>query len=414
MSLALLVYVIVFFSLFLLNKRISKTWIDTFFYIMGPYVAIVLINNMFFAKIGFVSVSNNSIVIYIMTTIIFFVGKVIGDLLSDNYIITISERPIVKRYSIVKINLIRKIHTIALLCIFADLFIRIQRYGLINISKGLEEYSTNTLASHLLITLVPFIVILIENWIKEHKMLDIILALLGCFVTLMTFVKYNLIIIFLIVLIYLLMKWPKMFMKIVPVVISAIVGAFVLNYLINFMANGSQLTSSFIFYHLWGYISGGIVNLDKGIACFDGNNNISLGKWFLSMFMATPNMFINKMGLPVYSYSFESLMPSFSLGMSSSNVISIAGTAYIQSNLVEYICFVVGWGFVNEFIYKKSLKTNNMGFQLAASTFLGFNLLSFFGCFFVLSAPWEQIIQTIIIFGILGKKENNKSINKHV
>lgn len=414
MSWVLFLYVIVFFALYFLNKKISKTWFDAFFYVMGPYVTIVLMNNIIFTRIGFVDVSDKSIVIYLMTTIVFFVGKIFGDLLADKYIFTLTGHQIVKKNSVVSIKLIRTIHIGALVCIFVDLFIRIEQFGLKNISMGMEEYSTYTLASHLLLTIVPFTVILIENWIKEHKIIDAILALLSFFVTLMTFVKYNVIIIFLIIFIYLLMKWPKLFLKIVPIVVGAIVSAFVLNYLINFMANGNQITSSFLFYHLWGYISGGIVNLEKGTIYFEGNSNISLGKWFLSMFMATPNMFINKMGLPVYSYSFERLVPNFDLGMSSSNVINIAGTVYIQSNLIEYILFVLGWGFINEFIYKKSLKTNNIGFRLVASTFLGFNLLSFFGCFFVLSAPWEQMIQTIVIFGILSKINKNKNVNMYL
>lgn len=394
-----------FCGLLFTNYKRKGTIFDPFFFVMGPYVVLIAINNIFMTGLGFFKISGSAILLHIIAMLLFFVGYYFADYLvaSNVRLGTVATNKCSKNTNMDTVKLLLIIaHGILLI----DRIYRLAAYGAVNFIAG-GEYGPSSIPAHTEILIVPLSIILLENDIiaagKKNRTSIILVAISALFLF-STFIKYHIISGILIAVVFIGMKHPKLFTKIGMLCIGLVVAFFVGNYAVSFFAQDLAPDVSFYIKHLWGYIAGGTINLDGAVAFFDQNDTqLSIGKWLASMVTSFPNMFYYKLfGNNLINYSFHVLMPNFDLGASDSNVLSVLAAAYCQTNKFVFGIFMLGWGFLCQWVYASALKRNEERGLLIASIFIGFNLLSFFASFFELSHPWEMMIQTFLIYYILS------------
>lgn len=413
MSFVLFLYIVLNCAILLFNNVKSRL-LNSYFYVMVPYLVVIVLNNLVFSHFGFNRISDNTIWIHILASMLFFIGNYVYDQFKVKYVsksaIKKSQEP--KKYNY---NLIRFIVVVSQVFVLCDLFVRIVMYGFDNISSGLEQYSSLFISSHLCILLVPLSIMLIEDYFSSKNKIDIVLNIVTIFILFSSFTKYHVISYFIIVFIYICSKKPNLIFKIGLCLCGIVFISFCLNYILSFIFTGTSIKLDFFINHFWTYISGGTINIQNGISYYHGKET-SLALWLLSMALSFPSIFLNKIfKSSIISYNFDRSHPVWPIGNTSSNVISFVGSVYIQSNIISYMMFIFVWGILCEFASDCSTNSISMISKITSTIFIGYSFLSFFSNFFVLSNPWEMmLLSAVAIFLVQENSFISKFYNKYI
>ena len=392
----------VFLGLIWIAKKTCGTVYNGFFFVMGPYVFIILIDNLLFKNMGFNPVRDKAISVYLMTMLLFFVGSSIGTLLASNI------KTDFKIYRLSDINA----GTLRAVCIFSEVFVmldillHIARYGISRFVSGEDSTNRSSISAHLTLLIIVLCVLLFDYYLENRHKIDLFLLLAAFGIIFSSFKKYHIISTLLIIFIYISVRWPKYIKKLGIVTLTLIVFFFMTNYVLNFLAtNVTGVPKDFYMNHLWGYIAGGVLNLDAALDYFGTQSyHLSLGAWIIQMITAFPSLITNKLfGFTFTDYTFYLRVPFFSLGGDNiSNVLCIPAAACVQGNAASYSLFSVFFGAVVEYAFIRAKTNQSVRSLLTASIFLSFCMLSFFASFFELIGPWEEMIIASLIVPILS------------
>lgn len=398
MTITLFLLLCTYIILLIINKVIRKKVVDAFFLVMSPYVFIIGINNLFMTKIGFDSISEKIIVVHLIGIILFFFGSVIGNYWTRAYHI----KPLLKptTYNDINYNTLIKLTVLLIILIGIGKSLLIRQYGIKGFISAGDTLRMESIFQHLELLLYPSIIMLFDRYLETKKKKYLLLVGIAALLFFSSFIKYHIISLFIATYIYVIVRKPQYTVKFGIIIGSLIVTAFVSNYLVNFISNSIVVKNQFYFNHLWGYVGGSTIVIEKVENYLDDPGNYSIVLWLWQMITSLPSMFTRKLcGFVISDYDFSTTLPTFNIGKSNTNVVGILGSAYLQGHYVPFGLFMIGWGIIVQSVYVRTINPmkNEVRATLVGSIFLAFNVLSFFSSFFVLSAPWEMMVWAALL-----------------
>lgn len=417
MVLALIALLSVYLLVLVIKKLANFSIFDGFFFVMSPFVFIILLNNVFFYKIGFFLIPTEIINLHTLAVALFGFGSLIVDMRRQ----MIKVQPLFHEYQTPNLHLpsLCLIAIGSILVVLLDIVLRVRSYGLANVLATAEGTEQGSIAAHLTLLLNPLSVLLFDYYCEKKKKVCLFLWALALACVFATFIKYHIISAVLTLAIYIIIRRPALVKKVIVIAGIGIVLFFVLNYAIGFNVRDIEVETSFYLKHLWKYLVGGtgnITNLQTYLAGYDVE--LSFWDWLLAIFTSFWDMFTLKFfGVEISDYQFSTVLPYFPLnvaGDETSNVISFLGAVYLHTGLLGFMFFTVLWGILVQAVYSIAKESRSLASILPASVFLAYNMLSFFSCYWELSNPMETIILAFVLFFFLPKERKKKKKGLHV
>lgn len=410
----MLILIIVFILIQIINYHImGRKLLNASFIIMGPYVIIACLNNLFFVDIGFLSITQNTFLFLVACEILFYIGDYLGQLCSMRFKYS---QQYVREPSDHMLKIISVKYYILIVCCL-QIIVLLQHLHVGGYSGMLANdfalFQPRGIMAHLLLSIKPLTAVLFYEWTKNKKNLSMIsIVLLAIVVTASSFIKYHIISLVLFIFIYICLNEPKKFIKSGILVMGFVFSCFILNYFISFLMRNIGVNTDFYLLHLWKYIAGGTINTDL-ILENQAMYALPTTAWMKDFFMPLPAMFISKV-IPGYSSKefFLEMLPVTITGAEASNVISMLGFLACQSSVIFGGIFIIIWGWCASMILRIALYTKGPVVMSFASVFLTYNILSFFSSFFRLSSPWEELVWSIVIIYLF--KRNIKITRRRI
>lgn len=395
------IFILIFVCIFttIVEYKLTKRWFTPSALLGWPFVIVILMINIIGEKYKFYSISVHTIDQIIIGIIFFSIGSIFANIIKKGnkikfYKLSRFNGDLDSRINII-VNYTYVVATITLI----RLAIYMNKYGVDNFiaTDGAEGVLMSGIFSHLLLSVYPLTAIITSYAIRKKKYSYLVPVILIIGLVYFTFVKYHLIVLVLIIIIYLNIENPKMFYRTIPVLIIAPVIIFIVNYLSKFNASGVQVKEGYIFNHLINYLSGGLIynSVNPNFVY----NNYGITEIVIMMFMVIPNLFTNLLfGFKYYSYE---PLPFVSMGLNgeSGNVLNTISFLFTSREFIATCFIIMIWGFILGLLYTK-VKIN---YSLLATVY-SFTLLSFYATFYVLTPPWEMIIFSIIMPRLFIKK----------
>ncbi|UQZ84337.1 hypothetical protein SK3146_03583 [Paenibacillus konkukensis] len=402
--------IFIFFSIVIIEYMKRKTILNIHTLIMGPYVAVAILNNWIATKFGYNEVSKDSLIIIIYAIIIFYFGSSYCSFLIK-YKSRIKSCTNVDHEDHFSINMrhIQVYITIVLSVRFLDLVSGFLLGGYSKmIENDFEAMQLSGVPAHLMLSIYPLLAILFYQWLRQKKKSYLVLVILASILSFASFIKYHVISLFLIIFIYCAIKNKKYFIKGARIMIISVISIFFLNYFISFIMRSLEMSNDFYIYRLWTYIAGGSITLNaipNSVA-----SNYDVLDWLTKTFRPLPNMLIYSIHGPIpfddIGIGYQIIGYGTSTGrILETNVINFLGEIYATDSFAFFILAVFLWGVICQFVYERAVNQKNEKYKLFAAVFLTYSMLSFFANYFSLSATWESLIWATIIFPIFKSKQ---------
>lgn len=414
MALALITLLSAYLLVLILKKLANFSIFDGFFFVMSPFVFIILLNNLFFYKIGFHKIESDIVYLHALAVAVFGLGSLLVDMRRQ----MIKVQPVLMKYETPDLRL-SWLYTIvigAIAIVFLDIVMRVQAHGLANVLATAQGTEQGSIAAHLTLLLNPLSVLLFDYYCEKKNKACLFLWAIALVCVFATFIKYHIISAVLTLAIYIIIRRPSLVKKVIIVAGIGIVLFFVLNYAIGFNVRDIEVETSFYLKHLWKYLAGGttnITNLEQYIVGY--KIELSFGDWLLAILTSFWDMFSLKLfGVEISDYQFSTVLPYFPLnieGDETSNVISFLGAVYLHTGIVGFVVFTFIWGILVQAVYTTAKESRSLAAVLPASVFLAYNMLSFFSCYWELSNPMETIILAFVLFFFLPKRKTKKTLH---
>lgn len=414
MALALITLLSAYLLVLILKKLANFSIFDGFFFVMSPFVFIILLNNLFFYKIGFHKIESDIVYLHALAVAVFGLGSLLVDMRRQ----MIKVQPVLMKYETPDLRL-SWLYTIvigAIAIVFLDIVMRVQAHGLANVLATAQGTEQGSIAAHLTLLLNPLSVLLFDYYCEKKNKACLFLWAIALVCVFATFIKYHIISAVLTLAIYIIIRRPSLVKKVIIVAGIGIVLFFVLNYAIGFNVRDIEVETSFYLKHLWKYLAGGttnITNLEQYIVGY--KIELSFGDWLLAILTSFWDMFSLKLfGVEISDYQFSTVLPYFPLnieGDETSNVISFLGAVYLHTGIVGFVVFTFIWGILVQAVYTTAKESRSLAAVLPASVFLAYNMLSFFSCYWELSNPMETIILSFVLFFFLPKRREKKALH---
>lgn len=420
------VFIIEYFVLHMIRKKAASA----FLYVMGMYVAIVLINNLFAVKYGFFLIKNETIFVLIGGVSLFFVGIVIENFFNQakyNRKIGNIQNSVLNGEIQFNKEILLNDNQWKFVLIYCSVVVIISlgrialdytRYGLTYLTDDdLTNIKSTGLVAHLLISVYVLAPVLLHQRLVTGKKKYSIVYVLILLTAFLSFVKYHVISILLFSYFYITVKNPKYRKRAFIILLAFIVVAFFSNYILGFMVRSIYIgneagTIPYLIKHLWTYISGGTINFNLII------NNLQVdydGSDFLISFLyPIGNMFYHRfIGLDIANPCsipyIETMYPKVA-NDKWSNVLCSMGYIYGNGNLFWFSIIMILWGFITSYMYKLMKTTNKTNVLLCCCCYFSYNVLSFFGHYWGATvAPVEGMIFALAFPVILNRYGNKKS-----
>lgn len=364
-----------------------------------PYICVIILNRIVGENYGFIEINNNTIQQINLGILFFLLGSVIAIVIKNRYY---KSNNSIDRNVVYNMKRMYVYVMIVAIVTFVRLIIYILRYGMqyFLVSDGVNGILMTGVLCHLLLSTYPLIPILVAYAIKKKSLLYSIPVILILFLTYFTFVKYHIISLILIIIIYINIENKSMFYKTLPVLLVLPVCIFFMNYIMNFHAREIQAETEFLLNHLFNYLSGGLIynSIDPGFTY----NNYGIIELIIMFFMVIPNLFLNAL----FNVKFYDFQPLAFLSMGSNNeygnVLNTISFLFSSKNLIGTFIVIVCWGFL-----VSSISSKSKGRYPLMSVVYSFTLLSFYATFLVLAPPWEMIIFSLIVpnLFLINKKQ---------
>lgn len=399
-------FISIFFLLFILSKRITRSLYNPFFLVMGPYAFIVSFNNFVAVRYGFYEISDLAIFYLLFGMLLFFIGFLLAEIYSAFLIPNLkrfsTQKSFIFNYNLNAINLFVLVSAVLLLFRILIIFLR---YGGEHLVEA--EVLSSGFFGHLSVIAIVFVPILLDAGLRTAKKRFFIAVALLLLSTFFSFTKYHVIFPIIYIFIYLTIEYRVNFFKPLFFASIIIVTLFFLNYVVSFFIKGRYAEMSFLLNHIWKYIAGGTINFNLFVhnPIFEYN---SVDFLFVSI---TPimNMILQKLGFPVFTANKPPFLESFpevsSIG-GGSNVLCTVGLIYGDGNIFWFTFFMILQGFLLSFFWKLATKTRSASIKLFGCVVMAFSTLSFFANYWGLSRSWLTVFWALLLplFFIKKKK----------
>ena len=378
------------------QKRIEKNWVNLISILMGPYVPIVLINNIYAYQKGFDRISDKVLIMILLSFLLFFAGfKTINInrvLFNEN-----DNRYRLQLYNFDKMYIF--LIGVGILGTIKALILYLQGSFFSDIDE-MEGEMGRGLIGHLLLasySVFPiYFLYLTYNW-SIKKIIPIILILV---VTFSSFVKYNIIGIFVSTFIFLAIYKKSILTKSIFLLIGFVLFVFYANYAVSFATKGSAMTNDFIINHFWMYLSGSLLH-DNYIFTQGVRPGVDVFYKLGTFVFALPNMFLDKLfDTRLFPHQSQEEMSISDFG-ETSNVVDAIGYLYpSKGDTIDFILFAIVvflLGVLFSAIYKRHMKISKLYDVFIANFLCYFVFFSFFGTFYINPAPWEILAYSLFI-----------------
>ncbi len=407
-------------TMILISYYISHNIINTVSVFMAPYMVIVPINNLIMVNRGFFSISDQ--VLYMIGGCFFciFIGyilanAIVGVKVPKNTDMTQLIKS--KKFSRYRIgDMLKYVLFVEIVAGFRFLMV-VLRHGITYIpTSAFEGYMIHGSLGHLLLTAYPIIPVLFLYWLKNKDRIVYLLAtVLFVGLVFLTFVKYHIIGLFVLIFFFVALEDRKYVKKGVVIVSAVAISAFVLNYVISFFLRGtiSKVSNDYYINHLWNYMAGSLI-YDNRIFTAGILTDISILRKIWVIIFTVPNAFLyGFFGVRLF-YSGKGLQycPVGNNG-EYGNVVDTFGNFFISSKgkILDLMCLVVFLiliGVVFTLIYNRAVMKSRQ-LRVTVCIFMTFFMFfSFFGAFYTLLPPWEILAWSVMDIYIFDKRKGIK------
>lgn len=392
------IFLIITISMVIYQYRREKNWVNLISLFIGPYIPLVFLNNFFIYKDGFYVISDKVLIMLLSAFILFFCGTLFFKPTHNKIVADNNYKILLQRYNFKRMTLF--LSFISLCGLVKIIFM--YRSGAFDASNfdDSEGIMGEGPVGHLLLMSYSVLPIYVLNIIENKKWIYFSPVFVIFLVTFCTFIKYNIIGVFVTMFIFFAIHRKDLLKRAVAGLLGFVGVAFWGNYAISFALAGNELEAKFMYGHFWKYLCGSLI-YDNYIFESGVRPGIDSGYKLMTFLCALPNMFISK-------FFDTSFYPHIRQGENYicdfgewSNVVDAIGYLYPSKCGFFAILF---WGIAIFFIgiyfsylYKKHIRIYDR-FDMFIVVFLCyFVFFSFFGTFYVNSSPWEILVYSIFI-----------------
>ena len=391
-------------SLIYLQKIREGNWVNLISILMGPYFLIVLFNNLYVYKLGFYIISDDTLILLLSSFFMFYIGTLVANIRKTMYTEEKCRR-MLENYNMAKMNLFLTI--VAVVGLLKVLFA--YRQGIFQTDfDEMEGYVTSGILGHLLFasfSVLPiYVLYCIEK--KSYKLTIPVVAIF--FVTFCGFIKYTIMGLLVSTFLFIAQYRVNLIKKSMILLLFFVVFFFFANYALGFAIAGSEVDPSFYLGHFWKYFSGSVIycnyNFTSGISV-----GIDMGTKFMTFLCALPNMFLSIFAEPLFPYKLLPMLPVSNFG-EESNVVDAVGYLFPSKadeiDIVLFYLLMCLIGSLFAFLYKKHNSIHKKYFDTFLSNLMCYFLFfSFFGTFYVNSAPWEILVWSMFFPNYFVKRK---------
>lgn len=412
-----LVFLLCCVIMIIADNKITHRWINITTVLAIPYALIIPVNNLYMVKYGFYEIGDDVMWMLLGGIFCIFIGSN-----AAHYLQSYRKSATGLHASLKKQNKIEYLKWGPMLH-YAWAVIAVTFFRLVYIiSKegvsflGGEDFSgmlTSGLLGHFLLTSTPLIPVMFYYWLVNKKEKQYLLtALLLVLLFFMTFVKYH--VIGIIIATYLLVSFEDhRYLKPGAILLGILAtGAFIFNYIVSFFLRGviGNVSTSFYFQHLWGYISGSLI-YDNYI--FEKGIRVGTSIFYkLGTFLCSPiNLFLNILaGIRLFPHTKQKHLLIGANG-ERGNIVDAIGYLFPSKgramDIFTFCLVMVIIGYVFSVIYNfGSHKSGRKKvFPVLLIYFLTYFVsLSFFGTFYINSVPYEILFWCWFMMLIFDKR----------
>ena len=399
-----LIFSFIFF--WYLSKKLTGTVFNSFLLIMGPYLIIIIINNIFAYKFGFFKISNGAILVHLLAFSSFFAGAaykvgIINPLknkLNRKRHFASSQIDINDPSFLRFINIF--VTVVGLLCL-ANIFLSFRTLNSVG-GGNLEHLAAKGVLGHLLLGARIFVPILLDVGLQKKNKRYLFSSILIIIVTFSSFIKYHIIGLTLYLYSYFFWKNRKKIIKYTFLLIIGVFALFSVNYIIDFLSKGLTYDfygSDYYVRKFWHYIAGGTIKVNDLV----GNETVTYNMFdfIIHNAAAYPNMFIQKVGLDVIEpFGHFGTVEGFTpIGYNiNSNVISFLGQMYNNGAIMPFVFLTFLFGLIAQSCWDAIRFSSKVNKVLSSSIIFSFFLFSFFhNMWRGAIQPWELTIFAYIL-----------------
>lgn len=380
-------------------------WVNLISVFMGPYIPLVFLNNFFVYKNGFDKINDDVLVMILTSFIVFFSGSLLFKVKKNSTNKEEDNVSKLSRYDFKKMQTF--LIFIGLIGIVKIIILYLQGSFSSNIDD-VEGVMGGGAIGHLLLASYSLLPIYFMYWTYNRKLTILMPIILIMIVTFSSFVKYNIIGLFVSFFLFLALYRKSVLKRSLLILVSFVGVVFYVNYAISFVVVGNDMTTQFILNHFWMYIAGSLI-YDNYIFLYGIRPGIGVFYKLGTFIFALPNMFLEK----TFDFKLFPHVRQEDLSISdfgeTSNVVDAIGYLYpSKCDVLEVIIFYVILfilGALMAYIYKKHMKSSKYYDVFIVNFLCYFVFFSFFGTFYINSAPWEILIYSIFIPKLFIKNE---------
>lgn len=407
-----LLFDLLVFSLIYLQYHRENNWINMISVLTAPYALFATLNNFFFVKLGFFKITNQTLLMLGVSFTLFFIGGFAFNIRVKPQISEKNNIEILNNYDLT--NMVLLLYLIGIIGFIKLGIVIVSGAFSANGIHSVEGVLGSGAVGHLLLLSYSITPIVFLAWIEKRKMYLLIPVLLIAAITFFSLIKNNIIGFIMGIFLFITYYKKSLMKKALIICVTLIATVFVGNYLFTFLVSKTEAAPTFYVNHLIVYCSGSMIN-DGKIFTEGIRIETDLGYKIMTALMGFPNMFISKL-FGQFVFPFESLN-EMNVGSSygqTSNVLDSFGYFYPSKgtiiDILMYGLFVIIIGMIFSIVYYKS-SYEKRGFNVFICNFMTyFVAFSFFGTFYILSAPWEILIYSSVIPYVFYKPKRRISI----
>lgn len=409
----LFIAAIVFLMGMTIKQRLDRSIFNDYLIVIGPYVVILLINNMFMVQhFSFYEISRDAQIAILIAETAYLSGSIGGSLLTNRYINTYHRMQVQQEETLFLHFGGACLYTVfACMTVAVHICTQILRLGLSNVTQNdFEALKLSGISGHLFISVYALVPIIFYEAVQRKSWIGFGTCALAMLCAFSTFVKYNVILMLLIIGLYYVIRKPEAMKKAILLLAGGIVLLFAGNYAMLFLTQAADTNNMlrFLISHLWMYISSGTMMMNYTI----GNIGVhyTVLDFFIQSFGAVPNMFLSVVSNFQFQtvHSFSSVLDGMQRMSSTgemSNALSVLAMLYSDGgNIPSFSIIMAVWGCVTSVAMQWTKLHCTHRVETVGVIFLAYSMLSFFGNYWELTMPWEMLVYALLFSVLFDKK----------
>ena len=394
----------------ILNKAILKRYISSFTLIILPYIAIVLINNLFISGFGFYRVTGDTMCILLIAGIIFYFAAAGASVVQSRggVCAAAGSALLPNVFNMKRVSAFVSAVLMIRLVQLVGLFLRHGLSGII--ANDFRLLLARGIIGHLMISVFPLIPLLFYEWLTDRRKnrYYLLLTLVYFFFAFIETEKAQVLSVSIAVFLYCVFMNEKYLVRGALILVSLVVVFFIGNYVMKLILQGfiSKVTNDYYIYRLWNYIAGGIIN-SRILTEENVIIHTDALDYLADVLLSFPNMILG--GLtgssvgPDVLHDFPLItkfirVTNYTSGYRSQtgNVLSTISYAYGNGSLPAFALVMALWGAVSESIMGLVRRAADNRHFLFVCSYMTFSFLSFFGSYYTGPSFTERLLYCVL------------------